>query len=499
MVKKTPLQQLSVPDRAALTNFISYQDVEDVDIDKVFRYWDKSKRKLYKMLGYKLRRSFPIHIERDNNYVLLSELPNLYNNPIVPFYAVETDRFQRWINKEKNLFIKTAFQHMLDLYNNADIAWVDVYNFVTLCKHYSIIRGYTCIDYMFEYQNEQLKLNRHTKVMRAIRKILDFFGYPYMDLFGTWRDKVSVALSLKNMDTKVTLSIHPIDLISLSDNNSNWHSCLAWRTDGSYKYGTLEMLNSNMAIVAYIENTEREYEFYGKKAPNKMWRTLFFVDKNIILAGKDYPFNNHFLQEQVMDIILKLAKENLGYVYQYQKQEYYDIKRYHDNDECIQNMYYFRRFDHKIITYMRDHMYNDFINADWPALCSRNYVNKTKFINLSGPITCLACGDLVSNEHVDNDCLWCEKCNDNYCYSCTRNNSNHKHYSVVTIDLYGYKFDSHICEECLLKDYWYLNSNNVFISKLHYLKAKNQKQDTISQDKILPVTRKLVKEKGVLL
>lgn len=498
--KKTPIQQLNISDRAALTNFINYQSIGgNLDIDKIFRYWDKNKRKLYKMLGYKLRRTFPIHIEPDNNFILLSELPNLYNNPVIGNYGADSDKyFQRWIDKEKNLFIKTVFQHILNLYNNKSIIWHAVYSFVTMFKHYAITCQYTQTEYYFEYKNKnkKLKIDRKTKIMRAIRKTLEFFEYPYMDLFETWRDKISVALSLKNIDTKVTLSIHPIDLISLSDNNSNWHSCLAWGIDGNYKYGTLEMLNSNMALVAYIENTKHDYEFYGKKVPNKVWRSLFFIDKNIILAGKDYPFNNHYLQEQVMDILIKLTKENLGYTYQYQKQDYYDVMHYNNNEECIEYMYDFCNTDnHKIITYMNDFMYNDFIDNDWTALCCRNYVDKTKFINLSGPITCLSCGDPVSYENIANDRLWCNKCNHNYCLNCDRNNNAHNHYYIEMVDKFGFHHLAVRCEECLITDYWYLETDSAFILKKDYLFLRG-KDEQFTTPEALAVTKELLEVKG---
>ena len=68
------------------------------------------------------------------------------------------------------------------------------------------------------------------KTMRAIRKLCDFFGfYSLKDDFLSWRDSISFALTEKSSPKEVVLSIHPLDFLTMSDNNCNWSSCVSWQ------------------------------------------------------------------------------------------------------------------------------------------------------------------------------------------------------------------------------------------------------------------------------
>lgn len=126
------------------------------------------------------------------------------------------------------------------------------------------------------------------KRMRVIRKALEFVGYPFMKLFTQFRDRVSLIRTTQRLDADVVLSIHPIDFLSMSDNNSGWTSCMSLIGKGSDRSGVTEYMNSPTAVVAYIESNVP----FLPGVPNKSWRMMLFydLDADVALGSRQYPF-----------------------------------------------------------------------------------------------------------------------------------------------------------------------------------------------------------------
>lgn len=126
------------------------------------------------------------------------------------------------------------------------------------------------------------------KRMRAIRKALEFVAYPFMKLFTQFRDRVSLIRTTQRLDADVVLSIHPIDFLSMSDNNSGWTSCMSLIGKGSDRSGVTEYMNSPTAVVAYMESNVP----FLPGVPNKSWRMMLFydLDADVALGSRQYPF-----------------------------------------------------------------------------------------------------------------------------------------------------------------------------------------------------------------
>ena len=78
-------------------------------------------------------------------------------------------------------------------------------------------------------------------------------------IFEQMRIKHSQILNKKRLKGTLCLSIHPLDYITISDNNCDWDSCMTWTGDdcpGEYRLGTLEMMNSPSVVVAYLDSKE---------------------------------------------------------------------------------------------------------------------------------------------------------------------------------------------------------------------------------------------------
>ena len=93
------------------------------------------------------------------------------------------------------------------------------------------------------------------------------------------------------------------------------------------------MMNSNVAAVAYLESNS-EYALHLDETgevypiPNKSWRSLVFIHKDILLLGKQYPYFNEDLCFNVLDMMLDLVERNLNWNYRFINQEYRDTGKY---------------------------------------------------------------------------------------------------------------------------------------------------------------------------
>jgi hypothetical protein len=96
-----------------------------------------------------------------------------------------------------------------------------------------------------------LKIRNGSRPMRSIRKIAESYG---IEGFEHFMNKHSECLNQKSLKGTVHMSIHPMDYMTMSDNNEGWESCMSWANDGCYKQGTVEMMNSPCAVVGYLES-----------------------------------------------------------------------------------------------------------------------------------------------------------------------------------------------------------------------------------------------------
>lgn len=122
----------------------------------------------------------------------------------------------------------------------------------------------------------------------------------------------------KVMNSEIILSIHPLDFMTMSDNTSNWSSCMSWNNFGSYRCGTVEMMNSASIVIAYSAAKEPMDLFDDSKEykwNDKTWRELFIVTKDFIYPIKGYPYQNIEFEKFVMDKLAELGEKNCGFSY----------------------------------------------------------------------------------------------------------------------------------------------------------------------------------------
>jgi hypothetical protein len=155
---------------------------------------------------------------------------------------------------------------------------------------------------------KKYEIVKGTKVMRIFRILAEEYDVPGYEDF---RIAVSQVLNQKTLKGHLCLSIHPLDYMTMSDNSSDWESCMSWIDSGCYRQGTVEMMNSPSVVVAYLRS-DRDMTLPGAYTwNNKKWRELFIVTKNFITNVKSYPYYNANLTEGALRWLKELAgKDN---------------------------------------------------------------------------------------------------------------------------------------------------------------------------------------------
>ena len=166
---------------------------------------------------------------------------------------------------------------------------------------------------------KEYKLVKGCKPIRAIKKIYKAFkdqatfSEEELDAFVLYHSQV---LNEKKFSGKLTLSIHPMDFVTASDNSLSWRSCMAWKGEGEYHRGTIEMMNSPMVVCAYLES---DIPFYPipedeRQWTNKKWREFFIVTPELISGIKGYPYWNRLLEKEVLNWLRILTEVTPGFL-----------------------------------------------------------------------------------------------------------------------------------------------------------------------------------------
>lgn len=282
------------------------------------------------------------------------------------------------------------------------------------------------------------KVRNGCKPMRALNKIAEIF---HLDGFEDFRICHSQILNQKDIGGDLTISIHPLDYMTMSDNTCGWDSCMSWYNEGGYRQGTVEMMNSKCVVVAYL-SAEEPMNMYPGTWSNKKWRQLFIVDKNAILGIKGYPYQNDDLTCAVLEWLRELVKEKLGWTYG-------NIVKTnnHNNPIVLPNG---ERVNIRLET---GQMYNDWgclenhcglfnmnISIDdlkHVSYCDEYYYN----IDYSGRSQCMVCGQTdLDTSFADESALACTCCQDSKVCDCCGEYIYGDEYYVID--------DMMLCESC---------------------------------------------------
>lgn len=390
MNHKVLLDAITPEEKEVMNAYITtYGAIDEyfIGLDKWLQFWSYSKQKLFKLLGGKLihKEDFTYEKERDTlisevrNKLLTLDFKKSYHNFFI-------DVIRKYWNEDKmDIETKNAFSSVTDSSNFIDD---------------KITRG---IRWKKPGAKSMLQLQPGMKPIRALQKIINYFKDDYtFEGFEEFRVAHSMILNDRYIKGKLCFSIHPMDFITMSDNASDWSSCMSWKTEGCYHLGTVEMMNSNNVVCCYIQGREpftfKDHNGTTHCWNNKKFRVLFYVTKDIIVNGKSYPYENISVVKSALEALKKLAKENWNRDYSFGPELYKDMIHVNYGSDMERNkewIMYNNTKKHNII-FDTKAMYNDMFNDNnreyW---CYRNKVKRNKVISISGKANCLCCNNTV--------------------------------------------------------------------------------------------------------
>lgn len=420
-------------------------------LEYIMRFWEEAKgHYLWNMFGEKLILSKDIVFEKSSQ-----EIEDSIRNTVIYGYDNECRKFVRaW----EDLAVRLG-----DEMSDTSIYWgmEALISSKTLASN----RFYDKTGVEIPLPGDKkYRVLPNTKASKAIGKIATAYNLPNYEEF---RIAHSQCLNEKTVKGELCLSIHPLDYMTMSDNDCGWSSCMSWREHGDFRQGTVEMMNSPMVVVAYLKSStdycinDIDKTFWN----SKRWRQLFIVRPGEILAIKGYPYWNEELEKTVLFWLKELAeKANIG--------DYEDVIKIYsahnerievNNDECIAPV--------KFTTYL---MYND-IYEEHAIILSKDYGKIDDYINYSGESECLSCGERLIDWDTESD-LFCGRCDP--VYRCSECGDYLNYDDMIEIDgaLYCEYCANEIIETCNSCEDLH-HPDNMY----HILLAKND--DTILNDK----------------
>lgn len=273
-----------------------------------------------------------------------------------------------------------------------------------------------------------IKVLPETKIMKVFKELSEAYGIEGYEEFRIEHSRIFNGAKMKG---KLCLSIHPLDYITMSENDNNWQSCMNWHQNGCYRRGTVEMMNSPTVVVAYMAS-QNDMERFGHTWNNKKWRQLIVVERDIISTVKSYPYQH----DGVATIAAQWLAELKGEAFANQPVN----TCYYDGELFIEGS-----GDSLHASFCTEAMYNDFgTDVHHMTIVSKYYDHYNwKEYNYSGCGQCMYCGDYM--EEREEDCpaqyLVCGKCGSPVC-RCERCGSYRYYDELVELD------GIHYCEYC---------------------------------------------------
>ena len=432
------------------------------EISHILRFWNENKQFLFELFGNELILEKEVNIKYPEE-ILLEEMEDILH---------QEDKF---ISKMYDFIyeLPTEFNSLYKLLDPENLIH-NVYNGDTLKLPYTSENGTI----------KHLVIPKGCKIIKILSKIAHIFN---LDSFEEFRLKHSMVLNKKTFKGTICLSIHPLDYMTMSDNDCDWDSCMSWKNEGDYRLGTVEMMNSPYIVVAYLKSKTNMDLFDDGTTEwnNKRWRQLFMVSDKMMFGIKGYPYNDDILTNTVLDYLLELFNNNKPDCSFFKDK--FIIKNKKDNiffDKHIHLSFNFNVMYNDIygkhLCYITKEFYDNIEN--YGAMFGMNLSGETECIvcgddwtdcysqldpvalccpNCSGVIRCSECGDFTDYDNMrelsDGTvlCEYCFECYYDYCNGCE---SPVRNDDLIDIDAYSYNKNRtyvgsiYYCPDCLRKN-----------------------------------------------
>lgn len=444
----TPFEALTQKEQEKITDYIAeygdeyHSPKNSVPLSHILRFWDSAKSDLFSLFGNQLILKYPITYTQPEEDIIQEciedpELGTLLSGLKTAFYIFDstTDQYEYSSLFYLNRLIPPKSSSANDL------------------------------PYYVRYNGKEYKVSPNTKSIRILGKMARDTKDPgILDLYEKLRIVLSQHTNQKELHGNLCLSIHPLDYMTMSDNDSGWDSCMSWVNQGDYRAGTVEMMNSPYVVVAYVESEHKQATFAGSITwNNKKWRELFLVTPNLITEIKPYPYDNEFFTKETLRRLGALQSE----------------ANFSDAFKMPVRKTFIHKDKELVFRPQATYMYNDFgltaSNKHWAIINENNLDSWQTHINYSGAMNCMSCGEEIEyNTDYSNE-VFCAPCLGETTFTCdwcgrTVRNGNESSYWI----------ENHLlCEDCWENEVMYdpIKGEDVFIDdtyRLHLASKDNE-------------------------
>lgn len=239
-----------------------------------------------------------------------------------------------------------------------------------------------------------LKLDGRRKFFKFANQFLSLCGDTInLSLVEKIRLAQSQVSSNRILKGTLRISTKPEDFLSLSEDTSNWTSCLAMVSHrGDYRAGCLEMMTSPYTILATVESNHRKY-----------WRQIILLTPYAIIALRGYPYTAPQVTSQILSLIAAAAKRSLDWDY--------------DPQLCYSKSSSFAVSNGSLYL-TTERMYNDSYLGGYYLIGKKPLPAPTYEINYSGTAYCLSCGAPLELDIGYESEILCPSCSHRRICSC---------------------------------------------------------------------------------
>ena len=197
-------------DSKRIENYITEWGIEDgyVGNDTYLSYWKENKKKLFHLLGGNLIVKRPFSYEK-------------------PQFQLQSEIYR--IIRDSQKFFDTAYELLQENRKQYDMT-EELVSYIYDCfRSDTIISDKVRYAIKFKARDKKgtLQIQPGMKPIRAMQKIIQYFGWNVTDLFEKFRVQHSMVLNEKIGKGNICISIHPLDFMTMSDNASDWSSCMS--------------------------------------------------------------------------------------------------------------------------------------------------------------------------------------------------------------------------------------------------------------------------------
>ena len=412
------------------------------DIEYILRIWAENKKELAKIFNGQLM------VQKEVSYIKSSDELTIAINKALDSFPADS-KLALFVDAYRDLI------NMLSKSHTCNVPELD-----TLLSGEALSENKVIYSFEIDYQDIHIAAPVGAKTSKILGKVSRKFEkyIPNLKYYEDFRIFHSQILNQKEVYGQLVLSIHPMDFLTMSDNDSDWSSCMTWVSDtGDYRLGTVEMMNSPYVVCAYLNRANSSTDLYhGYFWNNKKWRELFIVNPYCIANVHGYPYSNDSLEKEVISMLKEMTEKATDFKYINKPIIWNKNTLRVENDR---NYYGSFSFD-------TGYMYNDFLYTHYilPADNLKQDIPLTDedkkyfHINYSGPAECMWCGSIENDFEEENFvfCIDCEKAIK--CKYCGRDLS-----ELTDGEQYFYLEGNRLCWECF-NDYTYYD---IFDGQLH--------------------------------